>query len=322
VEVIQPGDGVTRVDGVDRAIIDQLRVDGRATIRSLAKALEMGEPAVRSRLRRLEETRAIRVVALADFEALGHEFLLFGKLKTAGRSVQEVGWELAEIPEVVQVASTLAQFDLFFTALAQDRAHLNELVTRRFRSIAGVEAIRWELGLDTLYYRSDWTLLGEEDLPIAPWTPTDQVDEVDLAIIGLLGRDARSTNQHLADLLGLSEGTIRARIRRMEESHIIHITAITDLRALGLSAVAFVGVAVEALDALEVAKAFVGVDGIGMVMTTLGEYEVLLVAVATSREGLAELVRERVRSVPGVSRTEIIELHEMFKHSPTWAHLG
>jgi Lrp/AsnC family transcriptional regulator for asnA, asnC and gidA len=321
-EVIQPGEPVTGVDAVDRAIIDQLRVDGRATIRALARVLEMGEPAVRSRLRRLEETRAIRVVALADFEALGHEFLLFGKVKAAGRSVQEVAWELASIPEVVQVASTLAQFDLFFTALAHDRAHLNELVTRRFRSIVGVDAIRWELALDTLHYRADWTFFGDDALPIAPWTPTAQVDDVDLAIIGLLGHDARSTNQHLADRLGLSEGTIRSRIRRMEESHIIHITAITDLRALGLSAVAFVGVSVEALDALEVAKSLVDVDGIGMVMTTLGEYEVLLAAVATSREALAELVRERIRSVPGVARTEIVELHEVFKHSPTWAHLG
>ena len=56
-------------------------------------------------------------------------------------------------------------------------------------------------------------------------------------------------------------------------------------------------------------------------MTTLGDYEIVVAVVATSRRALAELVQERIGSVRGVHRTEIIEAHELFKHSHRWARL-
>jgi DNA-binding Lrp family transcriptional regulator len=56
-------------------------------------------------------------------------------------------------------------------------------------------------------------------------------------------------------------------------------------------------------------------------MTTLGEYDIMTAVLATSRQALAEVVRERIGTIPGVRRTEIIELHEVFKHSYGWARL-
>ena len=88
-----------------------------------------------------------------------------------------------------------------------------------------------------------------------------------------------------------------------------------------MGAVAFVGVSVEGPDARRVAERLVAVPEVGMVATTLGEYEVLVGVAATSREALAELVRERITTQPGVRRTEITEYHEVFKHSYTWARL-
>jgi len=80
--------------------------------------------------------------------------------------------------------------------------------------------------------------------------------------------------------------------------------------------------------ALETARALgqrdasqIDVAEVGMLATTLGEYEILVWVVATSREALAELVRERIAPLAGVRRSEIIEYHEVFKHSYTWARL-
>src|SRR2546423_1400221 len=191
VDLTPSGGSTSPIDEVDVALIEQLKVDGRATIRSLAKVLGIGEPTVRARMRRLAETRTVRVVAVADIEALGHQFMLHGRVKVAGRPVQEVVNELAAIPEVIHLVSTLGQFDLLFTTLVRDQVHLNDVVARQFRSIDGVDSIRWELALDTLVFRSDWGAFGDNHLPVEPRAPTERVDEVDLAIIHLLGEDAR-----------------------------------------------------------------------------------------------------------------------------------
>ena len=69
------------VDELDLAIIECLKLDGRATIRAMAKELSVGVPTVRARLRRLAETNMVRVVAVTDMEALGHQVLLLGEGK-------------------------------------------------------------------------------------------------------------------------------------------------------------------------------------------------------------------------------------------------
>ena len=123
--------------------------------------------------------------------------------------------------------------DLVLSVLARDRDHLAELVGTSVPGVAGVDSVRWELALDILKYSSEWATLGVEDLPTEPWAASDAIDDLDLRVIRLLQQDARSSNRRIAAELGVSEGTIRSRIRRMEEERIIRIQAISDVRASG-----------------------------------------------------------------------------------------
>ena len=43
------------------------------------------------------------------------------------------------------------------------------------------------------------------------------LDQADLAIVERLSRDARVSNREIAEELGVTEGTVRARVKRMEE---------------------------------------------------------------------------------------------------------
>ena len=43
------------------------------------------------------------------------------------------------------------------------------------------------------------------------------LDEADQAIVERLSRDARVSNREIAEQLGVTEGTVRARVKRMEE---------------------------------------------------------------------------------------------------------
>ena len=51
-----------------------------------------------------------------------------------------------------------------------------------------------------------------------------RLDEIDKSIVAHLARDARTSNRQIATELGVTEGTVRARIKRMEEQNAILIS--------------------------------------------------------------------------------------------------
>ena len=309
------------LDDLDRAVIARLREDGRASNRSLADALGVNEATIGSRLRRLEDEHIVRVVAVTDMEALGHEFFAIAKVRVAGRPVREVGAAFAEMPENIAVVLTMGQYDMFLSILARDREHLSELITDTLPSVKGVDSLRCELALDVLLFNTEWGILGTEDRPTEPRGPSDAVDELDLQIIDLLQLDARSSNRRIAAELGVSEGTVRARIRRMEDEKVIRIAGIAHPAAFGMGVSAYVGFDVEGGKLQKVAKRLLDLDAVSMVMTSLGDYDLLAVVVAPSRDALVDFVLDELGAIPGVRRTETTEGLGVLKHSYTWTRL-
>src|SRR5512145_3146270 len=64
------------LDEVDERIVEMLKQNGRATNQQIARSLKIAAATVSARIRRLEQTKAIRVVAVSDFGALGFHALL------------------------------------------------------------------------------------------------------------------------------------------------------------------------------------------------------------------------------------------------------
>ena len=64
------------IDDIDRAIISALRQNGRATNQQIAEGLNLTAATVSSRIRRMEAANKLRVVAVSDFRAHGHNVLL------------------------------------------------------------------------------------------------------------------------------------------------------------------------------------------------------------------------------------------------------
>jgi DNA-binding Lrp family transcriptional regulator len=261
------------------------------------------------------------VVAVTDMAAFGHDLLAFGLVRVAGRPVLEVGAELAEREECIGVVVTTGRCDLVVSVLARDRAHLAELIGSSIGAVEGIESVGWELALDVLEYESEWAVLDAADHPTEPWGDSDVVDELDLRIIGLLQQDARSSNRRIAAELGVSEGTVRTRIRRMEDERIIRIQAISDVRASGLGASAYLGVTTDGGRVAEVARAIVEQVGPNCVVRSMGRFDLFLVLSERTREALVDTVLNGIGALPGVRRTETIDNCFTLKHSYTWARL-
>lgn len=312
------------IDDLDRGLVERLRVDGRETNRSLAKALGVNEATVAARLRRLESAAVIHVVALTDMEGFGKHFFAFALIGVDDRSPLDVGAEIAEIPEVISLTVTTGRCDLFAAVLARDRHDLGRVIGELIPRIPGVASVRCEVAVDVLRFASEWaTLRTATALGTVPRPPmeTDGVDELDLAIVGELQHDARSSNRSIATALDVSEGTIRQRLRRMEDERLIRICAVSDIEAFGLTASANVGIHVRGGAIGEVGPALAAIDGVAAVVRSLGEFDFIAVVIAESRAELLRTILQAIQSIPGVRTTETFEIAAMLKHVYTWVRL-
>ena len=132
-----------------------------------------------------------------------------------------------------------------------------------------------------------------------------KLDELDQSIVSWLSRDARISNGHIATELGVTEGTVRARIKRMEEEKLIRITAVTNIDRFRDAALAYIWIEVERSGQIRaVAQALATIAELGFVGVMLGRSDILAITMVRNTEHLAEFVHQRISGVEGVHRTE------------------
>lgn len=144
------------LDDTDWRLIELLRADGRAPFRELADRLGITEAAVRARVRALESSASMKVVAVADAAAAGFELLLAVGVEVDGRPAQEVAAQLAVLPEVFSVCLVVGTYDIELLIVARDHAHVAALVTHTLVAVPGVRRLHAALAVDVLKNQPDW----------------------------------------------------------------------------------------------------------------------------------------------------------------------
>lgn len=145
---------------------------------------------------------------------------------------------------------------------------------------------------------------------------TPQLDDLDRQLIEILGKDARVSNRKIAADLGVTEGTVRGRIKRLQQDRLIAFTAITGLSLSRQSRIAFIGIQAE-IDAVRpIAKQIAEIPAVTGVMITMGRFNILAICVFDELENLVELASDRILSIPGVHHVETSIAVKTFKYNP------
>ena len=132
-----------------------------------------------------------------------------------------------------------------------------------------------------------------------------RLDAVDRVIVEQLSRDARTSNRQIAQELGVTEGTVRARIKRMEEEKLIRITAVTNIDRFRDAALAYIWIEVErSAQNQAVAERLSEIRELGFVGVMMGRSDILAITMVRNTEHLAEFIHSRISPIEGVRRTE------------------
>ena len=141
------------------------------------------------------------------------------------------------------------------------------------------------------------------------------MNELDRKLIAILQCNGRASNAHIARSVGISEGTVRRRLRRLIDDHVIRVVAIPDLRRVGLYTVALVGLQV-VLDRIDkVTDELTRMKEITYVAVTTGAFDVFLWVAVPSAEDLGVFLREKIGAVSGVRRAETFVNLSIKKHT-------
>lgn len=137
-----------RLDEVDEAILDHLRLDGRAGFSEVAEVVGLNESTVRRRFDRLVSRRWALVVTLVQAAALGFESEVQLRIDVEPARLMEVAGELTRRPEVRYLALPLGTNSLIAEVIAHTSEDLYSFMTDQLAAMPGV--IGWTASLELL----------------------------------------------------------------------------------------------------------------------------------------------------------------------------
>ena len=130
------------LDETDRALLRILQQDADQSAAALAKNLDMSQPAIWRRIKRLKEEGVIKGVALnlnREKLGLGVTVFLGIKLATKGRvSLEDFERAVKAIPEVQQIEHVLGLYDYRLRVVARDISDFERVLRRRIMTLPGV----------------------------------------------------------------------------------------------------------------------------------------------------------------------------------------
>jgi Lrp/AsnC family transcriptional regulator for asnA, asnC and gidA len=130
------------------------------------------------------------------------------------------------------------------------------------------------------------------------------LDDLDRNLIALLQVNGRASNARIARDVGVSEGTVRRRLRRLIQEEVIRVVAVPDPERMGLNTVALVGIQADP-DKIEiVAEKLAHLPEAHYVSLTTGSYDIFMWVALSSSEELGKFLRQKVGTTEGIRRTE------------------
>ena len=138
-----------------------------------------------------------------------------------------------------------------------------------------------------------------------------RLDETNKAIIKELsnGRKAFST---IAEKIGITENTVRARVNKLLDDGVLQITGLVDPQSIPEMQIVIMGVKLSTLDLELKAKEMLKLKGVISVVVVTGRYD-LIVQVATSSkddQSLLNFFKNELSKVKGVSDVETFVVYQ------------
>lgn len=146
--------------------------------------------------------------------------------------------------------------------------------------------------------------------------PLDPIDE---AILRALQEDGRRSYRSIARDVGVAEGTVRARVRKLETLGALRVVAFVDPARLGNSVLALLALRVETRQRTALIDELCGWSEVTYLSSLIGRHDIVLQVMCADNDELGRIIA-RTRGLDGV--TEVEPMLELEVHKFTYAGAG
>jgi Lrp/AsnC family transcriptional regulator for asnA, asnC and gidA len=129
-------------------------------------------------------------------------------------------------------------------------------------------------------------------------------DELDWKIINILSEES-VPNSTIAEALGVSEGTVRARLKKLKEAGVLQVRALINPDVLAQKQLMLIGMKVAETRLLETkAQEVAALAGVLSVSIASGRYDLIAEVLTDSNRGLVKFLTEGLSTIEGIQSSE------------------
>ncbi len=136
-----------------------------------------------------------------------------------------------------------------------------------------------------------------------------KIDNASIAIIKEL-REGRKSFRKIAEAVGVSENTVRARVAAMEREGLLAVSGLVDPEAVQGHRLVFVGVKLGTMELVRKGEDFSRLRGVVSVAVVTGRYDLILQVLLNQEFGLLQFYTEEVSKIPDVQSVETFVVYK------------
>ena len=144
----------SRIDRIDRKIVEELRVDGRITVTELAQRVGLSKTPCQLRLKKLIDSGCIRGFrAVIDPKKLGEGHVAFAEVKlsdTREKALDEFRKGVSRLQEVEECHMIAGNFDYLLKVRTADIAAYREVLGEKISSLPHVASTSSFVVMETI----------------------------------------------------------------------------------------------------------------------------------------------------------------------------
>ncbi len=129
---------VTKIDSLDKRLVEILQVNARLTNSDLARQVGVSEATVRRRINKLLENEVIQIRAVADPFKLGYAMIVIVGLWVEKACLREAEKYVCALPEARFVGVTMGSYDLILESWFRSREEMVCFMTETLAAVPGI----------------------------------------------------------------------------------------------------------------------------------------------------------------------------------------
>ncbi len=140
---------------LDNQIIGILKKDGRMSNQKIADLLGVTTSMIATRIRRMEQAKAMKVVAVSDFSAFDYNVLLPIGVDVKGRRANDVAADLAKLDEVSVIHLVSGKHDIEILVTLPSMENMSQFLLEKLSCIRGIRNLNPSFAVDIIKYEFD-----------------------------------------------------------------------------------------------------------------------------------------------------------------------